>query len=116
MIGFTWYPHEKAEKRLHSQSDLSDIDYVIRQNNREIQTQSRTDKDKLEEKVVSTKAFNSTPVDISQVDVHTFRKSNVNRVRNEVDGVILTVEARRQDATLTAIESLVIPKLELTMK
>ena len=33
-----------------------------------------------------------------------------------MDAVILTVENRRQDATLTAIENLVIPKVGLTMK
>ena len=44
------------------------------------------------------------------------RKNIVSKVRSEVDCVMTTVENRVQDAVLTAIENIVIARVELAMK
>ena len=59
---------------------------------------------------------NTTEINYPQVDMHTLEEHIVSKVRSEVDSVITTVETRIQDAVLTAIESLVIPSVELAMK
>ena len=51
-----------------------------------------------------------------QVDVHTIEENSVSKVRSEVANVLTSVETRVQDAVLTAIEILVIPRVELAMK
>ena len=51
-----------------------------------------------------------------QEDVHTLEKNIVNKVRSEVDNVMTSVETRVQDAVLTAIENIVILRMELAMK
>ena len=48
--------------------------------------------------------------------MHTLQEKNFAWVRGEVDDVLTSVETRVQDAVLTAIENLVIPRLELFMK
>ena len=48
--------------------------------------------------------------------MRTLEENIVGKVRSEVDNVLTSVETRDQDAVLTAIENLVIPKLELAMK
>ena len=44
------------------------------------------------------------------------RKNIANKVRSEVDNVITLVETRVLDAVLTAIENLVIHRVQLAMK
>ena len=48
------------------------------------------------------------------MDVHTLEKNIVNKLHNEVIRVMTTVETRVQDATLTAMESL-IPWVEVAI-
>ena len=55
---------------------------------------------------------NPTQVKYPQVDVHTLEENIVTKVRIEMDSVMTTVETRVQDAALTAIENVVIPKVE----
>ena len=43
-------------------------------------------------------------------------KNNINKVRSEVDSVMTTDKIGVQDATLSAMESLVIPMVDLAMK
>ena len=59
---------------------------------------------------------NPTGVNYPQVDMHTLEEYIVSQVRSEVDCVMTTVETKIQDAVLTAIESLVILRIELAMK
>ena len=59
---------------------------------------------------------NPTKVNDSQVDMHTLEKNIVSKVRSEVNSVMTTVETRVQDAVLTAIENLLIPRVEVAMK
>ena len=54
----------------------------------------------------------STQVNYPQVDMHTLDENIVSKVRSEVDNVMTTVETR----VLTAIEILVIPRVEVAMK
>ena len=49
-------------------------------------------------------------------DMHTLEDNIVSKVRSEVKSVMSTVETRVQDAVMTSIESLVIPRVELAMK
>ena len=48
--------------------------------------------------------------------MHTLEENIVGKVQNEVDNVMTSVETRVQDAVLTAIEILVILRVELAMK
>ena len=59
---------------------------------------------------------NPAQINYPQVDVHTLEENIVSKVRSEVDNVMTSVETRVQDAVLTAIENLVIPRVELAMK
>ena len=59
---------------------------------------------------------NVTQVNYPQVDMNTVEDNFVSKVRSEVDNVLTTVETRVQDAVLTAIENLVIPRVESAMK
>ena len=45
----------------------------------------------------------------------TLEENSVGKVGSEVDSVMTAVETRIQDAVLTAIENLVIPRVELAM-
>ena len=64
----------------------------------------------------SDNVSNPTQLNYPQVDVHTLEKNTVSKVRSEVDNVLTSVETRIQDALLTAVEFLVIPRVELVMK
>ena len=48
--------------------------------------------------------------------MHTLERNVVDKSRSEVDSVMTTVETRVQDAVLSAIEDLVLPRVELAMK
>ena len=58
----------------------------------------------------------ATQANYPQVDLHTLEENIVSKVHNEVDSVMTTFETRVQDAVLTAIGNLVIPRVELVMK
>ena len=64
----------------------------------------------------SDSASNPAQINYPQVDVHTLEENIVSKVQNEVNIVMKSVETRVQDAVLTAIEILVIPRVELAMK
>ena len=55
-------------------------------------------------------------VNSPQVDMHTLEENIFCKVRIELDFVMTTVQTRVQDAILTAIKILVIPRVELSMK
>ena len=48
--------------------------------------------------------------------MHTLEENIVSKMRSEVDSVMTTVETRVQNVVLTAIENLVIPRVELAMR
>ena len=55
-------------------------------------------------------------VNSPKMDMHTLEENFVSKVRSEVDNGMTTVETRIQDAVFTAIENLVVPRVELAMK
>ena len=66
--------------------------------------------------ITLSNANTSTQVYGSQVDMYTLEKNIVNKLRNEVDSVMTTVETRVHDPVLSAIENLVILRVELAIK
>ena len=48
--------------------------------------------------------------------MHTLEEKIVRKVRSEVDSVMSAVETKVQDAVMTAVESLVIPRVDVAMK
>ena len=64
----------------------------------------------------SDNASNPAQINYPQVDVHTVEENIASKVRSDLDCVMTSVETRVQDALLTAIEYLVIPRVELAMK
>ena len=89
---------------------MSDTDFAIGQNNHETQAENRNNA--VEENFTLNNTNNSTQVDSSQVDMHTFEKNLVRKM----ESVTTTDETRVQVAILTAIKDLLIPTVELTMK
>ena len=86
------------DKRLLSQLRESDIDFMIRKNNHEAQTESRTNA--IGESISLNNTNNASQVGGSQVDMHTLEENIVNKVRNQVNDVMTTVETRVQEAVL----------------
>ena len=70
----------------------------------------------VEKGVSSNKMTGSILVKRPRLDMHTPGENIFSKVRIEVDNVLLTVESRVQEAVLTAIETLLIPRVELTKK
>ena len=66
----------------------------------------------VDENIILNNADNSIQVIESQVDVHTIERNIADKVRSEVDSVMTKVETRVHDAVLTAMESLVIPRID----
>ena len=64
----------------------------------------------------SNNVSDPTQVIDPQVSVHTLEEKIVSGVQGEVDNVMTSFETRLQDAVLTAIENLVIPRVELAME
>ena len=53
---------------------------------------------------------------VQKWDMHKLENNIVSKVQNEEDSVMTTVETRVQDAMMSQIENLVIPRVELAMK
>ena len=72
----------------------------------------------IDENITLNKTNNSTQVKGSQVVSHTytFEKNFTKKIRCEVDSVMTTVETSMHDPVLTAIENLVVPTVELSIK
>ena len=99
---------------LLSQLDEFNTDFTVGQDNRGVQTESRTSI--REEIVTSNIENNSAPVDGSQADVHTLERIITAKLRSGVDSVVATVDTGKHDEIFTAIEGLAIPGVELAMK
>ena len=99
----------KQDKRLLSHViNEPDTDFLIGLINHEAQTGDRTNTK--EESTALYTRNDATQTDDSQVDMHI-----VHKLHDEVSSVMTTVGARVQDATLTAMESLMIPWVELAI-
>ena len=48
--------------------------------------------------------------------MHTLERNVVSEVRSDVDSVMTTIKTKVKDALMTAIENLVVPRIELAMK
>ena len=92
----------------------ANTDSMIRQKTPETQFNLRNNT--AEEITTLNNANNPIQVKDEQVDLHTFEKNIVKKVLNEVDKVMTSVESKKRDAILTAIENLVKPRAELAMK
>ena len=105
---------KQQNRELFSQLDESDTDSTIGQNNRETQGGCTTNLVDIGNSSINMEG----PIQVNspQMDIHKLEENIVSKVRNEVDNVMMTVGARFQDALLTAIENLVIPRVELAMK
>ena len=66
--------------------------------------------------MTSKDAKHAAPVDSLEGDVHTIEKRITGRVRSEVYNLMATDEARVHDAKLTALQGIVITRVELAMK
>ena len=105
---------KKHNKRLFSQLDESDVDFMVKQNNHEAQAGSKTNV--VDRGTSSNKKRGSIQVKNPHMDMHTLEENIVSKVRSQVDNVMTTVKTTVQDAVLTAIENIVIPRVDLVMK
>ena len=105
---------KQQNKKLFSQLGEKNTDFMAEQKNRDEQTESR---DNMICRGTSwDNISNPTQVNYPQVVMHTLEENIVSKVGSEVDNVLTSIEARVQDAVLTAIEILVILRVELAMK
>ena len=109
-------PRKKKQqnRRLFCQLGESDANFSIGQSDHDAQTESRANAADGDTSLSNRNNLNQ--VEGSQVGLHTLEENLVRKVQNEVDSVMTTVETRVQGAVLTAIENLVIPRIELAMK
>ena len=105
---------KQQNKRLLSQLDESDVDFMIGQNNHEGQAGSKTIVVDIGSSSINIEGPNQ--VNSPQVDIHTLEEKIVSKVRCEVDNVGTTVKTRIQHANLIAMENLLFPRVELVMK
>ena len=105
---------KQKNERLFSQLSERDTDFMIEQSNQNEHTENRDNM--LRRGTSPDKASNPAQINYPQVDVHTLEEIIVSKVRSEVDNVMTSVEITVHDAVLTAVENLVIPRVELAMK
>ena len=87
---------------------------MIGQSNHDVQFESR---DSMTYRGTSSNNTSyPTQVNCRQVDMHFSEENIVSKVRSTADNVMTTVKTRVQDAVLTAIMNLVIPRMELATK
>ena len=87
---------------------------MLGQNNHEARTENRVN---IVDGIISLNNANKpTQADGPQVDVHALEIDVISKVRSEVDSLMTMVETIVQDAALTAIKNLVVPRVELAMK
>ena len=84
------------------------------QSNQDEQTESRDNM--ICRGTSSDNASNPTQINYPEVDMYTLEENIVSTLRSVVDNVMTSVETRVQDPLLSAIENLVIPRVELDMK
>ena len=87
---------------------------MMRQSNQDEQLESRGNMVCIG--IFSDNISNPTQINSPQVDVQTFGENTVSEVQNELDTMSTSVKTRVQGAVLAAIESLVIPKVDLAKK
>ena len=105
---------KQQNKSLFSQLSERDTGFMTGQNNQEEQIESR---DYILCRGTSSDiASNPTQIKYPRVDVHTLEENMVSKVRRDMDNVLTSFETCVQDALLTAIENLVILRVELAMK
>ena len=111
---FSTRKKKQQNKRLLIQLMETGADFMIGQSNHEIQTESKTN---VADRHTSLNDTNDpTQVNSPQVDMRTLEKNIVTKIRSNVDSVMTTVETRAQNAELTVIENLILPRVELAMK
>ena len=104
---------KQQNKKLFSQLSERDTDFMIGQSNQGEQIKNRDSM--LRRGTSPDNASKPAQINYPQIDVHTLEENIVSKVRSEVDNVMTPVGTRVQDAVLTAIENLVIPRVELAM-
>ena len=105
---------KQQSKKLFIQLSEKDTHFMIGQSNQDEQAESRDCM--IYRGTSSDNTNNPTQVNYPQVDMHTLEKNIVSKIRSDKNNVMTTVEIRVQDAVLTEIEILVIPRVELAMK
>ena len=105
---------KQQNKRFFSQLSERDIDFMTGRSNEDEQTESRDDMTC--RGTSSNNASNPTQINYPEVDIYTLEENIVSKVRSVLDNVMTSVETRVQDALLTGIENLVIPRVEFDKK
>ena len=106
----------QSNRRLLSQLDDFDQDVVIGNTANErheniVVNEGTKDRDF----TVGTSSYN-TAVNESMVNVKTLEMCFNKRIDREISNIVDTVQDRTQNATLTAIDNIVVPKIELQMR
>ena len=94
-----WKQHKK---RLLSQLNECDADFMVQRNNHGAQSESRAKTVSRNTSLNNTN--NLTQVNSPQMDMHSLEKNIVSKVRSEVGSAMTTVKTRAHDKVMTAME------------
>ena len=109
----TWNRRQQKKKLLSQLSEI-DTDFMIRQSRDETQPEDRANI--VDKNTTLNNANISIQVNSSQVHIHTLDNNIFSKFCSEVEVVMTSVETSVQVEVLTAIENLMIPRVELAMK
>ena len=106
----------QSNKRLLSQLDDFDQDMIIGSAVRETQENALVNEGTNDRDFTVSTSNNDSVLNESTVNVKTLERCFDERIDREMCNIIDTVEDRKQNAILTAIENIVAPKIELAIK
>ena len=107
---------KQTNKRLLSQPDDFDQDMIIGNAVSERQENVVVDEGTNDRDFTVSNSSNNTAVNGSAMNVKTLERCFNERIDREMSNIVDTVENRIQNAILTAIETIVAPKLELAIR
>ena len=106
----------QTNKRLLSQLDDFDQDMIINNAVSERQENAVVNEGTNDRDFTVSNSSNNTAVNESAMNVKTLERCFNERIDREMSNIVDTVEDRIQNAILTAIESIVAPKIELAFR
>ena len=104
----------EKQKRLLSQVGNSVVDFTLGQDGENNRVENWANISG--ENATSSESNNLAPVKGSQQDIQTTKRSFPDSVCNEVSRAVATVETIATDANIVALDSLVLPRVELALR
>ena len=117
MLLLRWFPLERKNSKVQgllNQLRESDNEFEIGHSNHSFRTEGRDNMTSGGKNLDNTN--DATQGNYPYANVHTLEENIVSKVRSEVHSVMSAVDTKIQDAVMTAVENLVIPRVEMAIK